>query len=88
VRDIYKVMVKMINFTVFMVTFAMGVFLVYTLEPTKKQVWIYASPKNEQEVQYKNNAQKCFRPEIKPSECTLFAKDVDKGETYFDLGFM
>lgn len=53
-------MLKLINVTAFMVSFALGVFLVYTLEPTKQHVWIYASPKNASEIQFKAPLQEAF----------------------------
>lgn len=70
-------MVKIINITAFVVSFAAGIFLVYMMEPAKQQVWIYASPKNVNEIQYKNQNQTCFKPKIEKAACTVFAQDVD-----------
>ena len=75
-------MTKIINVTAFVVTFALGVFLVYTLEPTKHQVWIYASPKNRDDVQFRNQQNKCYEPEIKPAKCTMFAQNVDTSPSF------
>lgn len=77
-------MLKLINVTAFMVSFALGVFLVYTLEPTKQHVWIYASPKNASEIQFKApSTDKCYDPVITNASCSLFAQDVDSEPSWF-----
>lgn len=75
-------MAKIINVTAFVVTFALGVFLVYTLEPTKQQVWIYASPKKKDEVQFRNKQNKCYEPVFKAEKCTMFAQNVDSSPSF------
>ena len=73
---------QIIHVTAFVVSFALGVFLVYTLEPTKQQVWIYASPKNASNLQYKTPDQRCFQPKIESSDCTMTAQSVDEPPSF------
>jgi outer membrane lipoprotein-sorting protein len=70
-------MVKILNVTAFVISFAAGIFLVYMMEPAKQQVWIYASPKNAEEIQYKNQNQTCYKPKFEKAACTMFAQDVN-----------
>ena len=73
---------QIIHVTAFVVSFALGVFLVYTLEPTKQQVWVYASPKNASKLQYKTPDQRCFQPKIESSDCTMTAQSVDEPPSF------
>lgn len=75
-------MQRIINVTAFVVSFALGIFLVYTLEPAKQQVWIYASPKNASNLQYKTQDQKCFQPKIESSDCTMTAQNVNEPPSF------
>lgn len=75
-------MKRIFNIPAFIISFAVGIFLVYTLEPAKQQVWIYASPKNANEVQYKNNEQKCFKPKINTTSCSITAQNVNEPPSF------
>jgi hypothetical protein len=73
---------KIINLSAFIISFALGCLLVYTLEPSKQQIWIYASPKNSDKIQFKNEANKCFDPVITNTSCTILAQDVNSEPSF------
>ena len=78
---------KLINVSAFIISFALGCLLVYTLEPTKQQVWIYASPKNSKQIQFQNEANKCFDPVITNTACTIMAQDVNSEPSWLASTF-
>lgn len=58
---IFSVVTKYINIPVFIISFAFGVFAVYTTLPDTKKIIVYPSPENVGHIQYKDKANHCFR---------------------------
>jgi hypothetical protein len=60
-----------ISLPIFLISFSVGLFFVYILGAETKSIYIYPSPQNYMNTQYKDNAKQCF--EFKPvkTECPL-----------------
>ena len=57
---------KYIHVPVFIASFAIGIFFVYVLGPDVKTVYMYPTPSNYLNTQYKDKTSQCF--EFKPVE--------------------
>jgi hypothetical protein len=49
-----------ISFRYFLISFAIGLFLVYIYGPETKTINIYPTPENVDKILYKDNADNCF----------------------------
>ena len=60
---------KYINIPIFIISFAIGIFFVYIVEPDNRVVYVYPTPEMVDVLQYKDRAGTCFQ--FKPSlvEC-------------------
>jgi hypothetical protein len=54
-------LLKYINLTVFIISFALGVFAVYIMAPDKRKIVVYPTPDTVHNVQYKDEAGNCFQ---------------------------
>jgi hypothetical protein len=54
-------MFQYINLTYFIISFSLGLFLVYILGEDVKVVKVYPNPVNVETVLYKDNADECFK---------------------------
>lgn len=70
-----SVVTKYINIPVFIISFAFGIFAVYTTLPDTKKIIVYPSPENVSHVQYKDKADHCFR--YNESKITCPTKNTD-----------
>ncbi len=62
-------LVKFINVPVFLISFAIGIFVVYvTLDDTRK-IYVYPTPENVNSLQYKDKTDTCFSMKQKEVEC-------------------
>ena len=67
---------KYINIPVFIASFAIGLFFVYVLGPDVKTIYMYPTPSNYLNTQYKDKNSQCF--EFKPveTECPVNPFDI------------
>jgi hypothetical protein len=57
---------KYISLPVFLVSFALGLAFIYIIGPDIKTIYIYPTPSNYTQYQYKDGVEQCF--EFKPEE--------------------
>jgi hypothetical protein len=50
-----------LNILAFILSFAMGIFFVYTTMPDQTKIMVYPSPDNVDHIQYKDKADTCFQ---------------------------
>lgn len=62
-------MFQYINFTYFIISFTLGLFLVYVLGEDVKVVKVYPNPDNVQTILYKDKADECFKLKATEVNC-------------------
>ena len=60
-----------ISLPVFLISFAMGVFLVYILGSDQRVVYMYPTPENYSSVMYKDSADQCFQYKAQEMKCPM-----------------
>jgi len=51
---------KFINFPIFLVSLALGLFVVYISLPSMQIIYVYPTPDNEDKITYQDKADNCF----------------------------
>ena len=51
---------KFISFPIFLVSLAIGLFIVYISLPKMKIIYVYPTPDNEDKITYQDKADNCF----------------------------
>jgi hypothetical protein len=60
---------NLINLRIFLISFAIGLFLVYIYGPEMKTIYIYPSPENVDKIIFKDDADNCFQFDPYEVEC-------------------
>ena len=60
---------KFINFPVFLISLAVGLFFVYITNPDPKVILVYPTPNNIDKVQYVDKAENCFTYNYEKVNC-------------------
>ena len=53
-------LIKFINIPVFLISFAIGVFVVYVLLGDSRKIYVYPTPENVDLMQYRDKTNTCF----------------------------
>jgi hypothetical protein len=69
-------MFQYINLTYFILSFSLGLFLVYILGEDVKVVKVYPNPANIESVLYKDNADECFKMKAVEVKCPLIPSQL------------
>jgi len=69
---------KYINFPVFILSFAFGMFAVYITMPDTRKIMVYPSPDNVDYIQYKDQAGNCFHFREKKVKCPAKESEISK----------
>ena len=58
-----------INILAFVLSFAIGIFFIYTTMPDQRKIMVYPSPDNIDHIQYKDEAGNCFAFRQTKTQC-------------------
>jgi hypothetical protein len=65
----YIMISRYISISVFLISFAIGLFFIYILGPEMKDIFIYPSPETVNKVLFKDKADNCFYFEEEEVKC-------------------
>lgn len=68
---------KYIDFKVFLISLSIGLFLNYINDPNKKTIFVYPTPDNINDMQFKDHADKCFSFKSKEVQCPSNKKEIE-----------
>lgn len=67
---------KFVSIPVFLVSLAIGLFFVYVYVPDSRTVYVYPTPNNVKETQYRDALGNCFEYEAEETACPPSAADI------------
>lgn len=67
----------MISLPIFIISLAIGIFLVYITNPPQDVIYVYPTPENVQKVQYKDKLNSCFQYDMKEVQCPSNTDDIE-----------
>ncbi len=67
---------KFISVPVFILSLAIGIFVVYISQPPTQVIYVYPNPENEDRVLFKDKADNCFRFTSKEVLCPNDDKQI------------
>jgi hypothetical protein len=67
---------KFINFPVFLLSLAIGLFAVYITMPDMRKIYVYPTPENYAVLQYKDKTDTCFSFQQKEVTCPANESDI------------
>ena len=67
---------KYIHFPYFIVALAIGLFMNYITSPEAKVIYVYPTPQNVTDIQYKDQADNCYQFKATKTKCTNNAKPI------------
>lgn len=68
---IYIMISKYVNFKIFFISFAIGLFGIYITGQDIKIIHVYPKPENVNNIQYKDKADQCFEFSANEVKCPL-----------------
>lgn len=69
---------KYINFPVFIISLAIGLFFVYVFEDNMRTIYVYPTPENADLIQYKDATDTCFSVKQKKVSCPSNIAEISK----------
>jgi hypothetical protein len=69
---------KYINFPVFLISLAFGIFAVYITLPDTRKIFVYPTPENVSILQYKDKADTCFTFKQKEVSCPKSENEITR----------
>ena len=67
---------KFIDFKLFFISLAVGIFFVYINQPSPTIIYVYPTPNNIDKIQYKDYADSCFTFTPHTVDCPKNKKDI------------
>ena len=62
---------KYINFKIFLISLAFGLFAVYMTAPDMRKIYVYPTPENVDIIQYKDKTDTCFSFQQSETKCPV-----------------
>jgi hypothetical protein len=69
---------KLINIPLFIVSLSFGLFLVYITSPRPDIIYVYPTPDNLDDIQYKDHSENCFEFKSQEVSCPTDKKLIRK----------
>jgi len=69
---------RFIRIPVFIVSLAIGLLFVYIFNPDKRKIFVYPSPENVNNIQYKDSTGACFEFKQTKLKCPEKESDISK----------
>ena len=69
---------KFINIPVFIVSLAIGIFIVYVSTSETRTIYVYPTPENIDLIQYRDKANNCFSIQHEEVKCPANEADISK----------
>ena len=60
---------NLISFPAFLISLAIGLMLIYMFSPTPTVIYVYPTPENINQLQYRDNANNCYEFEATEIKC-------------------
>jgi len=60
---------NLISFPAFLISLAIGLMLIYMFNPTPTVIYVYPTPENINQLQYRDNANNCYEFEATEIKC-------------------
>lgn len=71
-------MFKYINVPIFLISLAVGIFMVYVTMPANRTIYVYPTPENVDILQYRDKSDNCFQVKEAEVTCPRDEKDIAK----------
>ena len=72
----FAIYMKFINIPAFIISLAIGIFLVYVSNPRPSVIYVYPTPDNLDQMQYKDQSGTCFGFEAHEVTCPVDKKQI------------
>ena len=69
---------KYINIPIFLISLALGIFMVYITLPDMRKIYVYPTPDNIDILQYKDKTDNCFHYKQQEIECPTDESKISK----------
>jgi len=69
---------KYLSISTFIISLAIGLFIVYIWGPDEHVVYVFPTPDNASRIQYKDNADNCFRFKATETNCPTDEGDISR----------
>ena len=69
---------KLFSLPVFLISFSIGVLIVYLTSPPPREIMVYPTPENVDDLLYRDKAESCFRFSPQEVQCPKNEADIKK----------
>lgn len=71
-------LLKYVNIPVFLISFAIGIFVVYVTLGDSRKIYVYPTPENIEKIQYRDKTNTCFGIVQKEVPCPAKESEISK----------
>ena len=73
---------KFLNIHIFLISLSIGLFVNYVTDPNSKVIYVYPTPDNYKEIQYKDKSDKCFNFDPMEVACPTDENEIESYTTH------